>query len=64
MGMLTLFKCTTGEDWHILMSDLSNLDDDCIEGVNCGSPFAKTFLIIFTIITFVMLNLFILILIK
>lgn len=63
--MITLIRCSTGEDWHLLMYDLSYRGEDCVEGVSCGSPFGFVFMIIFILMmSFVMLNLFILILIK
>jgi len=40
MAIITLFRCSTGEDWHLVMHDLSNTNDDCIRGKNCGSPYA------------------------
>lgn len=31
-AMLTLFRCSTGEDWALFMFDLSRTGPDCIEG--------------------------------
>lgn len=28
-AMLTLFRCSTGEDWALFMFDLARRDDDC-----------------------------------
>ena len=54
VAMITLFRCATGEDWHLIMQDMS-----------VQSPFAKVYFLSFITITpFVMLNLFILVLVE
>ena len=65
IAMLTLFRCATGEDWHLIMFDLSHTGDDCISGKTCGHPIAPVFFISYiVVVSFIMLNLFILVLIQ
>lgn len=62
--MITLFKCSTGEDWPIHMFDVTNTTDFCIEGSTCGTFFGYLFFLMFVmVVQYIMLNLFILILI-
>ena len=36
-SMMTLFKCSTKEDWSDIMFDTSNTSEDCAEKGTCGS---------------------------
>ncbi|KAL4505974.1 hypothetical protein ABPG72_013735 [Tetrahymena utriculariae] len=63
-AMITLFRCSTGENWYQFMFDCGKTSD-CVEGKDCGSPFSTLFFISFVLIcSFIMLNLFILIIIQ
>jgi hypothetical protein len=56
---------STGEDWPKIMFDTNNTDGDCIEGETCGTVIAPLYFISFiVIVSFVMLNLFILVIIQ
>ena len=37
VALVTLFRCSTGEDWHTIMADLSNTSADCVSGETCGN---------------------------
>lgn len=64
-SFLLLFSISTGEDWNKIMHDCNRTLPDCIEGETCGSPFAPAYFIAFIIlVTYVMLNLFILVIIQ
>jgi len=66
-SFVLLFALSTGEDWNKVMFDCSRTKEDgCVEGINCGK---KAFSIIFfmslvLICSYVMLNLFILVIIQ
>lgn len=62
---MTLIRMSTGEDWNYVMYDcMRTPEDGCIEGRNCGVSYAPAFFIIYMMIsTFIMLNLFILVII-
>lgn len=64
-SFILLFALSTGEDWNKVMFDCSrNKLQGCVDNINCGSAFAFLFfpgLII--ICSYVMLNLFILVII-
>ena len=71
MALLTLFRISTGEDWHTIMYDCGRTTD-CVEGETCGTSkyiyiyiyieYAPIYFLSFTVITaYVMFNLFILI---
>lgn len=63
-SFLLLFSISTGEDWNAIMYDCSHTSPDCIEGESCGSPYAFVYFISFILlVTYVMLNLFILVII-
>ena len=50
MAFLMLFRCSTGEDWNLVMFDCVN-PVQCIDGTNnCGTPYAYLFFICFNII--------------
>ena len=36
-GLMTLFKCATGDDWGNVMLDLYKTPPNCVEDVDCGS---------------------------
>ena len=65
--MITLFRCTTGEDWHRIMFDLS-ITTNCTEGVNIFiiiKAFSTLFFLTYIMLTtIIMLNLFILIILN
>ena len=64
-SFLLLFSISTGEDWNRIMYDCSHVKPDCIEGETCGSAFAAAYFIAFILlVTYVMLNLFILVIIQ
>ena len=64
-SILTLFRCLTGEDWPMIMYDVMRTDQSCIPGKTCGSIYSIPFFISYILIcTFVMLNLFILIVLQ
>lgn len=64
-ALIILFRISTGEDWPKIMNDVSYTGDDCIEGINCGTELAPLFFIMFVMIcSYVMLNLFVLIIIQ
>ena len=64
-AIIMLFRCSTGEDWHKVMYDLSRTGDNCTEGENCGTVFSFLYFISFNIIcSLIMLNLFILVIIQ
>ena len=47
------------------MYDCYLAPDDCIKGVNCGTPFAPAYFIVFImVVTNIMLNLFIMVIIE
>jgi hypothetical protein len=66
-SFILLFALSTGEDWNKVMFDCSrSAADGCIKDLNCGSPeFAFIFFpAMIVIISYVMLNLFILVIIQ
>lgn len=64
-SFLLLFSISTGEDWNRIMYDCNRLPPNCIPGQTCGSPYAPAYFIAFIIlVTYVMLNLFILVIIQ
>lgn len=64
-SFLLLFSISTGEDWNRIMYDCSHVAPDCIVGETCGSSFAAVYFISFILlVTYVMLNLFILVIIQ
>ena len=63
-SFLLLFSISTGEDWNIIMYDCSKTKPNCIDGETCGSEFAPAYFIAVILLnTYVMLNLFILVII-
>jgi hypothetical protein len=60
-----VFATTTGEDWNKVMFDVGKTGDECVKGIDCGSPAAKPYFIILVLAnTYIMLNLFILVIIQ
>ena len=63
-SFLLLFSISTGEDWNIIMYDCYRTLPDCTPGQDCGSALAPIFFIgVILLVTYVMLNLFILVII-
>ena len=63
-SFLLLFSISTGEDWNRIMYDCLHTLPDCIPGETCGNSLASVYFISFIVlITYVMLNLFILVII-
>lgn len=64
-SFLLLFSISTGEEWNRIMYDCSHTPPDCIPQETCGSYFAPLYFIsVILLVTYVMLNLFILIIIQ
>ena len=65
-SMILLIRMSTGEDWNCVMQDTMKTEaDGCIEGKNCGSVYSPLFFIPYMMIcTFIMLNLFVLVIIQ
>ena len=65
-SFLLLFALSTGEDWNKVMFDCSRDQAwGCIENVNCGTKFSFIyFCMLILICSYVMLNLFILVIIQ
>ena len=64
-GFLLLFAVSTGEAWNEIMYDVYLAPPECIPGVDCGTPFAPVYFIMFImLVTNIMLNLFILVIIE
>ena len=60
-----LFSISTGEDWNRIMFDTMRLPPDCTPDKTCGSAIAPVFFLTFImIVSYVMLNLFILVIIQ
>ena len=64
-AFLFLFALSTGEDWNKVMYDCGQLPEDgCVEGIDCGSIWSYVIhMMLIVICTYVMLNLFILVII-
>lgn len=64
-AMVMCLRVSTGEDWNRIMFDTANTDSDCIDGQTCGTAIAPLYFIVFIVIcSFIMLNLFILVIIQ
>ena len=64
MAMIINLRCSTGEDWNRVVYDL-NKTEDCIPGETCGSSFAIIyFIMLIMVVSYVMLNLFILVILQ
>lgn len=66
MSMLIVIRMSTGEDWNMIMQDtMRGPEDGCIPGKTCGLSYAPIFFIPLQMLcTFIMLNLFILVIIQ
>jgi len=64
-SFLLLFAVATGEDWNMIMYDCSRTAPDCIPNETCGSYLGPVyFMAVILLVTYVMLNLFILVIIQ
>ena len=65
-SFILLFALSTGEDWNKVMFDCSRTPEwGCVENINCGGFFAFLFFPgLIVIASYVMLNLFILVIIQ
>lgn len=66
MSMLMVIKMSTGEDWNYVMFDTMRTEkDNCVPDVTCGFSYSPVFFVPFMSITsFVMLELFVLVIIQ
>lgn len=66
MSMLLLIRMSTGEDWNSVMQDTMRTEDDgCFPNKTCGISYAPLFFFPYMMLcTFIMLNLFILVIIQ
>ena len=63
--MIILLRISTGEEWNLIMYDLMRTGDDCIPNRTCGTMITPVYFIGFIMIcTYVMLNLFILVILE
>ena len=62
----TMYAISTGEDWNVIMYDtMRGEEDGCIEGMTCGKSWHWAFFFMAVLVcTHVMLNLFVLVIIK
>ncbi len=64
-AIILCLKISTGEDWNLFMFDCARTSTTCTAGVGCGNPMAYIYFLTFKlVVTFVMLNLFILIVLQ
>jgi hypothetical protein len=64
-GMMILLRIATGEDWNVIMFDTMNTSESCIPMKTCGTDIAPLYFLSFIVIcSFVMLNLFILVILQ
>lgn len=64
-ALMMNIRLSTGEDWNLIMYDLMNTGPDCRPGVNCGTSWSPFYFIMFImIVSYVMLNLFILVILQ
>jgi hypothetical protein len=66
MALLLVIRISTGEDWNYVMQDtMRTPEDGCIPNETCGISYAPIFFIpLMMLCTFIMLNLFILVIIQ
>jgi Ion transport protein len=66
MSLLVVIRMSTGEDWNYVMQDtMKTPADGCIPNATCGISYAPVFFIpLMMLCTFIMLNLFILVIIQ
>ena len=64
-AMMLLMKISTGEDWNNFMFECTRTSNDCTSGLGCGDIYGYIYFVTFkVIITFVMLNLFVLVVLE
>jgi Ion transport protein len=65
-ALLILYQLCTGDNWNGIMHDCSVQPPECIDGVDCGNPFAATlYFYSFSIISsFLLLNVFVAVVLK
>ena len=64
-AMITLLRISTGEEWNRIMEDCQLTGIECSPGRTCGSKLAPIYFFSFVIVcSYVMLNLFILVIIQ
>ena len=65
-AFLLMYAISTGEDWNVIMYDtMREEEDNCIEGMTCGKSWHWIFFFMAILVcTHVMLNLFVLVIIK
>lgn len=62
---MLVFATSTGEDWNKVMFDVSKQPPDCVEGKDCGSAVGIFYFLLLVLSnTYIMLNLFILVIIQ
>lgn len=62
---MLLFAVTTGEDWNLVMYDCSRQPPNCEKGRTCGSKYAYLYFFVLVLVcSYIMLNLFILVIIQ
>ena len=65
LAIILCLKMATGEDWNSFMFDCARTSTACTAGVGCGNLMAYIYFLTFKlVVTFVMLNLFILIVLQ
>ncbi len=65
LAMILCLKISTGEDWNLFMFDCARTTTDCTAGLGCGDAMAYVYFLTFKlVVTFIMLNLFILIVLQ
>ncbi len=66
MSLLIIIRISTGEDWNFIMKDTMKTEEDgCIPDKTCGLSYSPIFFIpLMMLCTFIMLNLFILVIIQ
>ena len=64
-AMILCLKMATGEDWNVFMFDCARTSTSCTAGLGCGNAVSYIYFMSFKlVITFIMLNLFILIVLQ
>ncbi len=64
-AMVLCLKLATGEDWNKFMFDCARTTTSCAPGLGCGDPVAFIYFLTFKmVVTFIMLNLFILVVLQ
>ena len=65
LAMMLLLKLSTGEDWNLFMMDCARTTSNCALGLGCGKYYSFFYFISYKIVvTFTMLNLFILVVLQ